>query len=131
MTKILLETPEAMFALGETLAKEYPILFVEWELWAWKTTLIKWFAQWLGIDATTVTSPTYTYIQEYNNKLLHIDMYNVTSFDELVQKGIVALIHEYDRIVIERPKFVDQLGVNWLSVSIEKLGWDKRKVYLQ
>jgi len=162
MTRYILNTPEEMFALGESLVQEHPILFIEWELWAGKTTLIKWFAQWLGIDATTVTSPTYTYIQEYSSgssvqstkdkvqnkklhdkyseflqnnsnskKLLHIDMYNIHSFDELVEKGISELVHEYDYVVIERPKFADQLGVDGLSVRIEKLWWDKRKVYIK
>lgn len=78
---------------------------------AGKTTLIKGFAQGLGISAAMVNSPTYTYVQEYNNMLLHIDMYNIKSFDELVQKGIVDLIHNYRYVVIERPKYIDLIGI--------------------
>jgi len=56
------------------------------ELGAGKTTLIKGFAAGLGINADEVTSPTYTYIQEYDKKLLHIDMYNIKTYDELLHK---------------------------------------------
>ena len=117
-----------MFAFGESLAKKPAIFFIQWELWAGKTTLAKWFAQWLGIDPTIVTSPTYTYVQEYNNKLLHIDMYNVDTFDELVEKGIVSLIHDYDYVIIEWPKFVDQLWIDGLSISIEKTWENQRRI---
>jgi tRNA A37 threonylcarbamoyladenosine biosynthesis protein TsaE len=68
-----------------------------------------------------VNSPTYTYIQEYSNdsqaslknhgngKLLHIDMYNINEPQQLIEKGIAELVHEYDYVAIEWPKFLDVL----------------------
>jgi tRNA threonylcarbamoyladenosine biosynthesis protein TsaE len=128
MQKLSITTPEEMFVLGQELTQSYKVLFLEWELGAGKTTLIKWFAAWLGIDPQRVNSPTYTYIQDYDNKLLHIDMYNIDSFDQLVDKWIAELIHEYEYIVIERPKFIYELGLDGLTVYIEKIKEDERIV---
>jgi len=36
-------------------------------------------------------------------------MYNISSFDQLVEKGIAELVHDYDYIAIEWPKFIDEL----------------------
>ena len=110
MQKII-NSPEDMFDLWKELAATSKILLLHGELWAGKTTLIKGFAAGLGINADEVTSPTYTYIQEYNKKLLHIDMYNIKTYDELLHKWILDLIDQYQLIVIEWPKFVEQLDL--------------------
>lgn len=121
MEEIIINSPEDMFALGQTLSKNNHIILLEWELWSGKTTLIKWFASGLDINPHNVNSPTYTYMQSYEEKLLHIDMYNITSFNELLQKGILDQINDYDYIAIERPKFIDQLWLHWGSfVRLEK-----------
>jgi hypothetical protein len=36
-------------------------------------------------------------------------MYRINIFDELIEKGIIDLIQEYEYIVIERPKFKEKL----------------------
>jgi len=131
-----------MFAFGHALAASHKIVFLQWELGAGKTTLIKWWAAWLGMDPAKVNSPTYTYIQEYSQdpkilrsaqddgvkKLLHIDMYNIHSFDQLVEKGIAELVHDYEYIAIEWPKFIDELGLDGTMISIEKKDGDVREV---
>ncbi len=149
MKKIVIQTPEEMFALGQKLAGEYKILFLEWELGAGKTTLVKWFAAGLGIDPQRVNSPTYTYIQEYTSrdtkpkaaswklqgneqtKLLHIDMYNIHSFDQLVEKWITELVYEYDCIAIEWPKFIDELWLDGVSVRIDKADSLSRRISIK
>lgn len=149
MTNLILNTPEEMFAFGQQLASSHKILLLQWELGAGKTTLIKWFAAWLGMDPHRVNSPTYTYIQEYqgssefraqsledsgfrqndgSRKLLHIDMYNIHSFDQLVEKGISELIHDYEYIAIEWPKFIDELWLNGTMIAIEKGQGDVREI---
>jgi len=149
-----------MFALGQKLANSHKVLFLQWELGAGKTTLIKWWAAGLGMDPSKVNSPTYTYIQEYSvqsrkykvqstkykktqglddedsgfrqndsiKKMLHIDMYNIHSFDQLVEKGIAELVHDYQYIAIEWPKFIEELGLDGTMISIEKKDGDERVV---
>ncbi|MDR2540501.1 MAG: tRNA (adenosine(37)-N6)-threonylcarbamoyltransferase complex ATPase subunit type 1 TsaE [Candidatus Peribacteria bacterium] len=58
-----------------------------------------------------VQSPTYTYLNIYDNKLLHLDMYRLESFEQLIEKGILDQMNEYNYILIEWPKRVDQLEI--------------------
>lgn len=121
MRQLRIDSPEAMTTLWQELAVTSKILLLHGELWAGKTTLIKWFAAGLGIPDDEVTSPTYTYIQTYNDILLHIDMYNIKTYEELLHKGILDLIDQYEYIVIERPKFVEQLTIeDPTTISITK-----------
>lgn len=112
-----------------TLASKSKVLLLYGELGAGKTTLIKGFAEGLGINPAQVQSPTYAYLNIYENKLLHIDMYRLSSFEELVEKGILNQISEFEWIVIERPKWVEQLDLDQsLILRIEKLSAAEREV---
>jgi len=121
-----------MIALWASLAKDHKILLLQGDLGAGKTLLTKWFARWLGLDDHLVQSPTYAYLNLYENKLLHIDMYRIENFNELVQKWILAQMHEHDHIVIERPKFIDQLGLTkYMIVDIQKISEEERELSLR
>lgn len=85
---MLISSPVQMHEFWKSLALKNKVLLLKWDLWAGKTTLIKWFAEWLWIDPEKVQSPTYAYVNIYDDKLLHIDMYRLTTFDELIEKGI-------------------------------------------
>ena len=126
-----IENPEQMHEYGKTLAQHHSILLLEWELWAGKTPLIKGFAEGLGIDSNLVQSPTYAYLNTYGDKLLHIDMYRLKSFDELIEKGILNQISEFETVVIERPKWIDQLDLDtYLHIKIHKLSAELREIEL-
>ncbi|PZM87049.1 MAG: tRNA (adenosine(37)-N6)-threonylcarbamoyltransferase complex ATPase subunit type 1 TsaE [candidate division SR1 bacterium] len=124
-----ISSPEAMHQLGRDLAQKANVLLLSGELGAGKTTLIKGFAEALGIDPEKVQSPTYAYLNLYDGKLLHIDMYRLGSFDELVEKGILSQIAECEWVVIEWPKWVDQLDLEApLQLEIEKISASEREV---
>ena len=126
-----IENPEQMHEYGKTLAQHHNILLLEWELWAGKTTLIKGFAEGLGIDPNFVQSPTYAYLNIYVDKLLHIDMYRLKSFEELIEKGILNQISEFETVVIEWPKWIDQLDLDtYLHIKIHKLSAELREIEL-
>lgn len=125
----IISSPDQMYALGNELAKDHKILLLHWDLWAGKTTLVKGFAAGLGLDPTQVQSPTYAYLNVYQNTLLHIDMYRLTSVSEAHQKGILDQISEFDYIVIERPKRVEELDLgSYLTLQIEKISAGERHV---
>ena len=118
-----------MQSYGKTLAKKTKVVLLYGELGAWKTTLIKGFAEELWIAPEKVQSPTYAYVNIYDNMLLHIDMYRLSSFEELVEKGILNQISEYEYIVIEWPKWEEQLDLeNPLSIKITKISASERGV---
>ena len=120
-------SPEEMHQLWIELSKSESILFLVWNLWSGKTTLTKWFAEWLWIDPKKVQSPTYTYVNVYDNKLLHIDMYRLETFEDLVEKWIMDLLNEYEYILIEWPKWTEKLNLSWTkTLSITKT-WDQER----
>ena len=98
-----------MINYGKELAKQHKILLLEGELGAGKTALTKGLVEGRGCDTKQVQSPTYAYLNIYDNKVLHIDMYRIESFEDIIQKGILNQIHEHNYIVIERPKYITQL----------------------
>lgn len=125
---MIISTPEEMFKLWEELAKHHKILLLEWDLWAGKTLLTKWFAHGLGIDENIVQSPTYAYINSYDNKLLHIDMYRINNEHDIWEKWINDQITNHEYIAIERPNFIDSLDISdYVTIKIKK-DWDKRIV---
>lgn len=124
-----ISSPQQMLEFWMALAKEHKILLLHGELGAGKTLLTKWFAQWLWLDEHHVQSPTYAYLNVYDGKLLHIDMYRIKEYTELVEKWIIDQINEYEHIVIERPKFIDKLPVkNSVIVTIEKISETERSI---
>jgi tRNA threonylcarbamoyladenosine biosynthesis protein TsaE len=125
-------TPEAMLQFWIALAKEHKILLLHGELWAGKTLLTKGFAQGLGLNQHHVQSPTYAYLNVYDSKLLHIDMYRIKEYSELVEKWIIDQINEFEYIVIERPKFIDKLPIkNSSIINIEKNSETERSITIE
>ncbi len=129
MQEIILHTPEEMFAFWEQLAKKHKVILLRWELWAGKTLFTKGFAKGLGINPDQVQSPTYTYINIYDNKLLHMDLYRLNDLEEMTKKGIFDQMSQFEHICIERPKFEDYLDLDdHISLLIEKIEEGRRVV---
>ena len=125
--KKTIHSPEEMHQLWVELSQDESILFLVWNLWSGKTTFTKWFAEGLWIDPKKVQSPTYTYVNVYDNKLLHIDMYRLETFEDLIEKWIMDLINEYEYILIEWPKWTEKLNLSWTkTLSITKT-WDQER----
>lgn len=120
-----------MFELWQKLSKDHKIILLFGDLWAGKTLLTKWFANWLWIDENKVQSPTYAYLNSYDDKLLHIDMYRLENEHDIREKGINDQITNHEYIAIERPKFVDILDIGHHTVIEITKEWDKRIVEIK
>ncbi len=125
---MIINSAQEMHQFGISLAKEHKVLLLEWDLGSGKTTLAKWFAEWLGIDPNIVQSPTYTYINKYQQKLIHVDMRRIKEENELIEKGILDQIDQFDYVVIERPKFTEKLWINGLNIKIKKSSPNTREL---
>ena len=84
------------------------MVLVTGDLGAGKTAFVRGLAEGLGIDASEVTSPTFTLIQEYSGgrlRLYHVDLYRLKpievddlGLDELTSEGGVTAIEWPDRL---------------------------------
>ena len=74
--------------LAQTLA-DCTVLALHGELGSGKTVFVKGLAAALGI-AETITSPTFTMINEYEGRkpLCHMDLYRIVNPDELLSLGL-------------------------------------------
>ena len=129
MQSRLIHTPEEMHQLGKELIQKYQIFLLEGDLWAGKTTFTKGLAEWLWISPQKVQSPTYTYVNIYDGKLAHFDLYRLEHFDDLVEKGLLTELEENEYIVIERPKWTDQISFShFIRLQFTKCWENERKV---
>ena len=130
-TTYIVKNPKEMINLGEKIIKNNSKFLIYGNLGAWKTHLVKGFVKWLNINPNIVQSPTYTYINIYNNSILHIDMYRIDTLDQLLDKGILVLINEgnYKYIFVERPKFEEEyIDSSWTKIDISKINENSRKI---
>jgi tRNA threonylcarbamoyladenosine biosynthesis protein TsaE len=125
--KKTINSPEEMHQLWIELSNSESTLFLVGNLWSGKTTFTKWFAEWLWIDPKNVQSPTYTYVNIYDDKLLHIDMYRLETFEDLIEKWIMDLINEYEYILIEWPKRTEKLNLVWTKTLTITKTWDNER----
>ena len=129
---MIFSSPEALQDYAAELAKTHTKILLHGELWAGKTTFVKGYVHSFGIDPETVTSPTYTYINIYRDKILHIDMYRIKSVEHAHGLGILDLIDTYEIVLIERPKWEEEyVDEHWSSVLIEKISDTERSITLQ
>lgn len=84
--------PEDTRSLGEELGRLLmagDLICLYGELGAGKTTFVQGLAKGLGVREKYVTSPTFSLVNEYNGplRLFHIDLYRLSSPDELEDIG--------------------------------------------
>jgi tRNA threonylcarbamoyladenosine biosynthesis protein TsaE len=74
--------------------KKYPIVILKGELGAGKTTLAQMICEQLGVKES-VTSPTYTLVNEYqfgSGKIYHFDLYRLGQEEELEGIGFMEYL---------------------------------------
>lgn len=123
---MIINSPQEMIDFGKSLAKNHKKILLYGDLWAGKTTLTKWFAQWLWVDPNIIQSPTYTYINTYDDKLIHLDLYRLENIQDLIEKWIQDQMEDFDFVVIEWPKFENYLDLSSYTKITIKKEWDKR-----
>ena len=130
-----LRTPEAQQALGAALAAACPrpfVVFLEGDLGAGKTTLVRGFLRALGHGAA-VRSPTFTLLEPYElatGPVFHLDLYRLAHPDELAYLGLRDLLGGQAILLVEWPeRGQGELPAPDLQILIEHLA-DGRRVRL-
>ena len=125
--------PEETEALGEKLGKLLrpgTVLAYLGDLGAGKTAFTRGLARGLGCRET-VTSPTYTIVNEYLGgrlPLFHFDMYRLASSDDLWDIGWEDYPDRQGVCAVEWSENVPEAMTGALTVRIEKLGDTVRRI---
>lgn len=122
-------------AAGREIAALLPsrgVVLLEGNLGAGKTTLTKGIAAALGVDASEVSSPTFTLIHEYGPRLVHVDLYRLESDREFFTLGLEEYFDRNCIVLIEwGEKFRHLLPEDILEIRIEHCGEDNRRITLK
>ena len=128
--------PAETEAVGAALAKVLPagtILAYRGDLGAGKTAFTRGLARGLGCK-DLVTSPTYTIVNEYLGgrlPLFHFDMYRLASSDDLWDIGWEDYLERGGICAVEWSENVEDAMEDAVSVTIEKLGEDSRRITIE
>ena len=134
---------EIVFVLGniEVTANEFlqmcsghKVFAFSGDLGVGKTTFISSLCKALGVEES-VTSPTYSIIQEYlsknDNIVYHIDLYRIKSRMEAMEAGIEDCLNSNEICMIEWPERVpDIFPDDTVFTSIEILSANERKLII-
>ncbi len=134
--EFITHSPEETEKIGEALAKNLQpgtVLAYRGDLGAGKTAFTRGLARGLGCKET-VTSPTYTIVNEYLGgrlPLFHFDMYRLASSDDLWDIGWEDYLEREGVCAVEWSENVADAMENAVTVTIEKLGENTRRITIE
>lgn len=109
------------------------VLFLKGDLGSGKTTFTKELIKNLSKnDAIEVTSPTFSIVNSYkiqNFNLFHIDLYRLSSREELLSLGLFENIDE-SIYVIEWPDMIMDMFADFLEIDID-VSLDQNSNYIR
>ena len=123
------ETEQLGAALGR-IVRPGTVIAYRGDLGAGKTAFTRGLARGLGCRET-VTSPTYTIVNEYLGgrlPLFHFDMYRLASSDDLWDIGWEDYLDRQGVCAVEWSENVPEAMTGALTVRIEKLGDTVRRI---
>ena len=129
-------SPEETEALGAALGRIVPagtVLAYRGDLGAGKTAFTRGLARGLGCRET-VTSPTYTIVNEYLGgrlPLFHFDMYRLSSADDLFDIGWEDYLDRGGVCAVEWSENVAEAMEGAVTVTIAKLGENTRRITIE
>ena len=131
--EFITNAPEQTELVGAKLAQQLTagtIIAYKGDLGAGKTAFTRGLARGLGAKES-VTSPTYTIVNEYLSgrlPLFHFDMYRLRSADELFDIGWDDYLERGGVCAVEWSENVADALENPITVTIEKPGEDSRRI---
>ena len=134
--EFITKSPEQTERVGEALGKRLSagaVIAYRGDLGAGKTAFTRGLARGLGITES-VTSPTYTIVNEYLGgrlPLFHFDMYRLGGEDELFDIGWEDYLERGGVCAVEWSENVPEAMENAISVTIFRLDEDTRKIVIE
>ena len=108
----------------------HDIILITGEVGTGKTTLIKEYCKLIGVEEI-VNSPTYTLINEYQNKrgkIVHMDLYRVKDINEINELGFFEYL-ENNIVIIEWPEIIlKMIDIKYSMINIIFINEKERKL---
>jgi len=127
-------TPEELRSPAEYLLKlaaDCPLVLLEGEMGAGKTTFVKEVCRQLG-SADTVNSPTYALVNEYldaaGNPVYHFDLYRLKDPSEAEDMGIYDYIDSGNLCLVEWPGMAGNLLYGEPHIKISFRSQDAERI---
>lgn len=108
------------------------LIFLKWDLWAWKTTLSKHIINNILKNDCDVTSPTYTYYNKFDD-IFHFDLYRLKNYDEFFAIGWEDILDNNEGVIIvEWPELIEKHYKADIEISLYKADNDlERKIIIK
>ena len=111
----------------------HDIILITGEVGTGKTTLIKEYCKLIEVEET-VNSPTYTLINEYQNKrgkIVHMDLYRVKDINEINELGLFEYL-ENNIVIIEWPEIIlKMIDIKYSLINITFINEKERKLSIK
>ena len=133
--EVITSSPDETRILGASLAPTLvpgDVISLSGDLGAGKTVFVQGLATALGVE-TPVTSPTFTIVHEYEGRypLIHMDVYRLDSFQEVIDLGFEELLDPGAVLLVEWGEAVTPLFPrSFLEIEIRQVpdeGPDRRR----
>lgn len=124
------ETMNLAKKIGDN-SKPGDIICLRGELGAGKTHFVKGFVTAFGISPETVSSPTFSIIQEYSGStpVYHFDFYRLDSAQEALEIGTEEYFYGDGVSIIEWPERVESLLPDGIKeICIDSINKTTRKI---
>ena len=109
------------------------VILITGEVGTGKTTLIKEYCKLIGVEEI-VNSPTYTLINEYQNKsgkIVHMDLYRVEDKNEINELGLFEYL-ENSIVIIEWPEIIlKMIDIKYSLINITYINEKERKLSIK
>ena len=110
------------------------IVCLEGDLGAGKTHFVKGIASYFGVKESTVSSPTFTLINEYAGSIpvYHFDCYRLKSEQEALEIGAEEYFYGEGISIVEWPqKIGNLLPLESVWISITHKGENQREIIIE
>lgn len=109
------------------------VILITGEVGTGKTTLIKEYCKLIGVEEI-VNSPTYTLINEYQNKsgkIVHMDLYRVEDIKEINELGLFEYLDK-NIVIIEWPEIIlKMIDIKYSLINITFINEKERKLSIK
>jgi len=96
------------------------LIFLKWDLWLWKTTLVKYIINNLLNNTSKITSPTYTYYNKIDD-IYHFDLYRLKKYDEFFAIWWEDILDNNEWVIlIEWPEIIEKYYNADIEISLNK-----------